>query len=153
MKKTIRQELKNLNAIELINFVSDKYHTAEKRNLSVLSIYAATRHEESSWTDYDKKLFQWRKKTVAKTPLRFWKSLFPRNTKKCKQWLQFFITEIALNPRGKTYLNYSQKYGASLITIIHPRMPRAGWNSARPYYTTWNQIPITTCLLKKAYCL
>ena len=37
MKKTIQQELKNLNAIELINFVSDKYYTAEKRNLSSLN--------------------------------------------------------------------------------------------------------------------
>src|SRR5438552_18696334 len=37
MKKTIQQELKNLNAMELINFVSDKYYTAEKRNLPSLN--------------------------------------------------------------------------------------------------------------------
>jgi iron-sulfur cluster repair protein YtfE (RIC family) len=37
MKKVIQQELTNLNAIELMNFVSDKYHTSEKRNLSSLN--------------------------------------------------------------------------------------------------------------------
>ncbi len=37
MKKRIQQELKNLNAIELMDFVSDKYHTSEKRNLSSLN--------------------------------------------------------------------------------------------------------------------
>jgi len=36
-KRTMQQELKNLNAIELMNFVSDKYHASEKRNLSSLN--------------------------------------------------------------------------------------------------------------------
>lgn len=33
----MQQELKNLNAIELMDFVSDKYHASEKRNLSSLN--------------------------------------------------------------------------------------------------------------------
>ena len=33
----MQQELKDLNAVELMNFVSDKYHTSEKRNLSSLN--------------------------------------------------------------------------------------------------------------------
>jgi regulator of cell morphogenesis and NO signaling len=37
MKKSIQQELKTLNAVELMNFVSDKYHASEKRNLSSLN--------------------------------------------------------------------------------------------------------------------
>ncbi|MFI5185470.1 MAG: hemerythrin domain-containing protein [Chitinophagales bacterium] len=36
-KRTMQQELKNLNAAEVMNFVSDKYHTSEKRNLSSLN--------------------------------------------------------------------------------------------------------------------
>jgi regulator of cell morphogenesis and NO signaling len=36
-KRIIQQELKNLNAVELMDFVSDKYHTSEKRNLSSLN--------------------------------------------------------------------------------------------------------------------
>lgn len=35
--RIIEQELKSLNAIELMEFVSDKYHTSEKRNLSSLN--------------------------------------------------------------------------------------------------------------------
>jgi len=37
MKKSMHQELKSLNAVELMNFVSDKYHASEKRNLSSLN--------------------------------------------------------------------------------------------------------------------
>jgi len=37
MKKVMQQQLKKLNAIELMNFVSDKYHASEKRNLSSLN--------------------------------------------------------------------------------------------------------------------
>jgi regulator of cell morphogenesis and NO signaling len=37
MKKSMQQELKSLNAVELMNFVSDKYHASEKRNLSSLN--------------------------------------------------------------------------------------------------------------------
>jgi regulator of cell morphogenesis and NO signaling len=37
MKKSMQQELKSLNAAELMNFVSDKYHASEKRNLSSLN--------------------------------------------------------------------------------------------------------------------
>jgi iron-sulfur cluster repair protein YtfE (RIC family) len=37
MKKVMQQELKKLSAIELLNFVSDKYHASEKRNLSSLN--------------------------------------------------------------------------------------------------------------------
>ena len=37
MKKSMLQELKSLNAVELMNFVSDKYHASEKRNLSSLN--------------------------------------------------------------------------------------------------------------------
>ena len=37
MKKSIQQQLKSLNAVELMNFVSDKYHASEKRNLSSLN--------------------------------------------------------------------------------------------------------------------
>jgi len=33
----MQQELKKLSAIELLNFVSDKYHASEKRNLSSLN--------------------------------------------------------------------------------------------------------------------
>ena len=33
----MQQELKSLNAFELMNFVSDKYHASEKRNLSSLN--------------------------------------------------------------------------------------------------------------------
>jgi len=36
-KRTMQQELKNLDAVEVMNFVSDKYHTSEKRNLSSLN--------------------------------------------------------------------------------------------------------------------
>jgi regulator of cell morphogenesis and NO signaling len=36
-KRTMQREFKNLNAVELMNFVSDKYHTSEKRNLSSLN--------------------------------------------------------------------------------------------------------------------
>lgn len=36
-KRAMQQELKSLNAVELMNFVSDKYHTSEKRNLSSLN--------------------------------------------------------------------------------------------------------------------
>jgi regulator of cell morphogenesis and NO signaling len=36
-KRSMEQELKNLNAVEVMNFVSDKYHTSEKRNLSSLN--------------------------------------------------------------------------------------------------------------------
>ncbi len=36
-KRSMQQELKNLNAVEVMNFVSDKYHTSEKRNLSSLN--------------------------------------------------------------------------------------------------------------------
>ncbi|HET9825776.1 MAG TPA: hemerythrin domain-containing protein [Chitinophagaceae bacterium] len=37
MKKSMQQELKSLSAVELMNFVSDKYHASEKRNLSSLN--------------------------------------------------------------------------------------------------------------------
>jgi regulator of cell morphogenesis and NO signaling len=37
MKKSMQQELKSLSAMELMNFVSDKYHASEKRNLSSLN--------------------------------------------------------------------------------------------------------------------
>ena len=37
MKKSMQQELKSLNATELMNFVSNKYHASEKRNLSSLN--------------------------------------------------------------------------------------------------------------------
>ena len=37
MKKMMQKDLNNLNAIELMDFVSDKYHTSEKRNLSSLN--------------------------------------------------------------------------------------------------------------------
>ena len=37
MQKKLQQQVKNLNAVELMNFVSDKYHTSEKRNLSSLN--------------------------------------------------------------------------------------------------------------------
>jgi iron-sulfur cluster repair protein YtfE (RIC family) len=37
MKKRMQQELKNLNVTELMDFVSDKYHSSEKRNLSSLN--------------------------------------------------------------------------------------------------------------------
>ena len=37
MNKSMQQELKSLNAVELMNFVSDKYHASEKRNLSSLN--------------------------------------------------------------------------------------------------------------------
>jgi len=37
MKKIMQKDLKDLNAIELMDFVSDKYHTSEKRNLSSLN--------------------------------------------------------------------------------------------------------------------
>lgn len=33
----MQQELKNLNAVEITDFVLDKYHTSEKRNLSSLN--------------------------------------------------------------------------------------------------------------------
>lgn len=33
----MQRELKNLDAAEVMNFLSDKYHTSEKRNLSSLS--------------------------------------------------------------------------------------------------------------------
>ncbi len=36
-KISMQQELKNLNAVEVTDFVSDKYHTSEKRNLSSLN--------------------------------------------------------------------------------------------------------------------
>ena len=36
-KRTVQQELKNLNAIEVTNFVSDKFLASEKRNLSSLN--------------------------------------------------------------------------------------------------------------------
>ena len=35
--RTISKKLKDLNAIQLMDFVSDKYHTSEKRNLSSLN--------------------------------------------------------------------------------------------------------------------
>jgi len=37
MKKSMQQELKILNAVQLMNLVSDKYHASEKRNLSSLN--------------------------------------------------------------------------------------------------------------------
>jgi regulator of cell morphogenesis and NO signaling len=37
MKKSMQQELKSLNTVELMDFVSDKYHASEKRNLSSLN--------------------------------------------------------------------------------------------------------------------
>ena len=33
----MRRKLRDLNAIQLMDFVSDKYHTSEKRNLSSLN--------------------------------------------------------------------------------------------------------------------
>ncbi len=36
-KRIVQDNLKNLNAAELMDFVSDKYHTSEKQNLSSLN--------------------------------------------------------------------------------------------------------------------
>src|SRR5207249_4636718 len=138
MKKTIRQELKNLNAIELMNFVSNKYHTAEKRNLSSLNQCFQFMPQQDMKNHPElitiRSYFNDIRKLLQKHLSDFGKVYFPEIRKNANNGYNFSLLRLRVQSTRKAYLNYSQKYAASLITIIHPRMPRAGWNSATPYY-------------------